>query len=184
MWPWKKRDPSPVRTALTPELLLLEFDDKLTRQGRLKAPNGFLARERVELGLPRAEIDEILAFASGFAMDLIERDGNFAPFAVTLTPAGVPALVLVNFEGPTSGQAEVDRLVAVFRAERVDYRAVAIASDYTMPGTSDEVFRAFLEHRLHPPVLAVRPYRWEGRRLRVDEVEELEGIRQVFPESD
>lgn len=185
MWPWKKQVAPPAQTGLASEVIQLELDDTLTRSGAyLNPPAGCVARKRVELGIPRAEIDEILASAYWFAADVIQADGHFAPFAITLTPAGVPSLILVNFEGPEAGQPEVDRLVAVLRARKMNYRAIAIGTDYTFAGAPHWFIRVFVEHRLHPPVLGVREYWWKRGRLHVDAAAELKGILQVFSDQD
>jgi hypothetical protein len=120
------------------------------------------------------ELHDVLGTALGMAQEHLEQNGGFLPFGVTLSDDGELRLVLVTppepdagqgaegegdeFEGVYDAEAMLDDLVELLRQGREDIRALAIASDVTLPEHGSDGIHAAAEHRTGGLMAAVLPY--------------------------
>lgn len=120
------------------------------------------------------ELHDVLGTALGMAQEHLEQNGGFLPFGVTLADDGELRLVLVTppepvpEDGDTSGgdefesvyeaEAMLDDLVELLRQGREDIRALAIASDVTLPEHGSDGIHAAAEHRSGGLMAAILPY--------------------------
>jgi hypothetical protein len=122
------------------------------------------------------ELHDVLGTALGMAQEHLEQNGGFLPFGVTLADDGELRLVLVTPPEPAAGAGEgdefdgdgldgdydaeamLDDLVELLRQGREDIRALAIASDVTLPEHGSDGIHAAAEHRTGGLMAAILPY--------------------------
>lgn len=119
------------------------------------------------------ELHDVLGTALGLAQEHLEQNGGFLPFGVTLTDDGELRLVLVTppapegegdgasedeLDGDFDAEAMLDDLVELLRQGRDDIRALAIASDVTLPDHGSDGIHAAAEHRSGGLMAAILPY--------------------------
>jgi hypothetical protein len=127
---------------------------------------------------PRDELDGLLNHLFGFAVQQIERHGEFFPFAAAVAADGELRAVLpqMDEEHPQSTDV-IDDLYRVLSAKAAsgEIRAAGVCVDVlvTLPdtGTKTDALRADLEHAADDPVRVFLPYR--KKRLRGYEWGEL-----------
>ena len=115
------------------------------------------------------ELHDVLGTALGMAQEHLEQNGGFLPFGVTLGDDGELRLVLVTppvavgdgeLEGDGGFDAEsmLDDVIELLRQGREGYRAVAVASDVTLPEHGSDGIHAAAEHRSGGLMAAILPY--------------------------
>ncbi|WP_334170225.1 hypothetical protein [Sinomonas sp.] len=117
------------------------------------------------------ELHDVLGTALGMAQEHLEQNGGFLPFAVTLDDDGELRLVLVTPPAPTGeegsegetpsdldAEAMLADLVELLRQGRDGTRAVAIASDVSLPEHGSDGIHAAAEHRDGGLLAAILPY--------------------------
>ncbi|MCH6471735.1 hypothetical protein [Sinomonas terrae] len=113
------------------------------------------------------ELHDVLGTALGMAQEHLEQNGGFLPFAVTMDDDGELRLVLVtppspetegDLEGDYDAEAMLDDLVELLKQGRENIRALAIASDVTLPENGTDGIHAAAEHRDGGLLAAVLPY--------------------------
>lgn len=114
-------------------------------------------------GTVLGELHDVLGTALGMAQEHLEQNGGFLPFAVTLNDDGELRLVLVtppepDDDGDLDAEAMLNDLVELLRQGREDIRALAIASDVTLPEHGSDGIHGAAEHRDGGLLAAVVPY--------------------------
>ncbi|MFH5879947.1 hypothetical protein [Arthrobacter sp. NA-172] len=109
------------------------------------------------------DVREALGAALATAQEHLEQNGGFLPFAVTLADDDELRLVLVtpgepDPEGNVDTEAMLADILELLRQGREGYRAVAIASDVTLPEHGSDGIHAAAEHRSGGLMAAVIPY--------------------------
>jgi hypothetical protein len=127
---------------------------------------------------PRDELDALLNHLLGFAVQQVERHGEFFPFAAAVAADGELRAVLPTMEDDRPQSTDViDYLYRVLTAEAASgaIRAAGVCADVlvTLPDTETETdaLRADIEHADADPVRVFLPYR--KKRLRGYEWGEL-----------
>ncbi|MEA5456415.1 hypothetical protein SPF06_16905 [Sinomonas sp. JGH33] len=137
--------------------------------------------EAPDAGAPKAspseddmlrELHDVLGTALAMAQEQLENNGGFLPYGVTLADDGELRLVLVappegeagsgedddELDGDLDAEAMLTDLVELLRQGRGAYRAVAFASDVTLPDHGTDGIHAAAEHRGGGLLAAVLPY--------------------------
>lgn len=109
------------------------------------------------------DVRETLGAALATAQEHLEQNGGFLPFAVTLADDDELRLVFVTPGDPDAeGNVDTETMLAdileLLRQGREGYRAVAIASDVTLPDHGSDGIHAAAEHRSGGLMAAVVPY--------------------------
>ncbi|MDQ4504258.1 hypothetical protein [Sinomonas sp. ASV322] len=113
------------------------------------------------------ELHDVLGTALAMAQEQIEKNGGFLPYGVTLADDGELRLVLVAPPEPEDDEdpeADLDAdvmladLVELLRQSRGTYRAVAFATDVTLPDHGSDGIHAAAEHRGGGLLAAILPY--------------------------
>ncbi|MGW9415422.1 hypothetical protein [Arthrobacter cupressi] len=119
------------------------------------------------------ELREVLGAALGTAQEHMEQNGGFLPFGVTLAEDGGLRLVMISpgepdAEGNIDAEAMLSDVIELLRQGREGYKAVAFASDVTLPEHGTDGIHAAAEHRGGGLMAAVVPYdvTAEGFRFR------------------
>lgn len=128
------------------------------------------------------DLDELLDASLPFAQDMLDRHGEFFPYAVAITASGETK----NLAGdPGEGEepssvAVLQVLVEGLRAERDTLRAAAVVSDVRLPD-SDAV-RVEVEHEEGQAIVVLLPYRKKRLRRGVEfgETRAGQGDRQIW----
>jgi hypothetical protein len=135
---------------------------------------------------PREELNELLNGAVDVAAELLEKDGEFEPFALALRNDGEVLHLTSELEGDDGMEPErvVDSLRASLREARTGYRATAIVADVTLEDETDQAMTAAIhiamEHALEEPVNCYIPYEFEGETLALADLVPEPGERFVF----
>ncbi|WP_120520660.1 hypothetical protein [Arthrobacter celericrescens] len=109
------------------------------------------------------ELREVLGAALGTAQEHMEQNGGFLPFGVTLADDGELRLVMIS-PGELDDEGNIDAgtmltdVIGLLRQGREGYRAVAFASDVTLPEHGTDGIHAAAEHRSGGLMAAVVPY--------------------------
>jgi hypothetical protein len=113
--------------------------------------------------LAAKELREVLGAALGAAQEHMEQNGGFLPFGVTLAEDGELRLVMVtpgelDSEGNIDAETMLADVIELLRQGRDGYKAVAFASDVTLPEHGSDGIHAAAEHRGGGLMAAVVPY--------------------------
>ena len=111
----------------------------------------------------QAELREVLGAALGTAQEHMEQNGGFLPFGVTLADDGELRLVMVSpgeldADGNLDAETMLSDVIELLRQGRDGYKAVAFASDVTLPEHGTDGIHAAAEHRSGGLMAAVVPY--------------------------
>jgi len=111
----------------------------------------------------QAELREVLGAALGTAQEHMEQNGGFLPFGVTLADDGELRLVMVSpgeldADGNLDAETMLADVIELLRQGRDGYKAVAFASDVTLPEHGSDGIHAAAEHRSGGLMAAVVPY--------------------------
>lgn len=109
------------------------------------------------------ELREVLGAALGTAQEHMEQNGGFLPFGVTLADDGELRLVMISpgeldADGNVDAETMLTDVIELLRQGREGYRAVAFASDVTLPEHGTDGIHAAAEHRSGGLMAAVVPY--------------------------
>lgn len=114
----------------------------------------------------RADLDSLLDALIRFAQEILEKHGEFYPFAATVTSEGTVEIVGADpgQEHPESQQV-IDLLYAGLegRVQQGGIRAAGVCLDVRLPDGSDAI-QVSLEHVMGDPMRVFLPYK--RRRLR------------------
>jgi hypothetical protein len=134
-------------------------------------------------------MDALLDHLLTYALEQVEKEGDFHPFAAAIDEEGELRMVGMEpaVEEP-SPQEIVDQLVESLRAaaERGEIRASGICANVTLPspdgGDEGEAEAALvqLEHRDDDPVDIALPYEAHGDHVHTGELVAGVGARRVF----
>lgn len=110
------------------------------------------------------DLDGLLDVALPFAQQMLDKHGEFFPYAVVLDGDGAPRMVAGDpGQGERPASLDVlDILLDGIRAQRDEIRAAALVSDVRL-AESDAV-RVELEHREGQALVAFLPYRKKRMR--------------------
>jgi hypothetical protein len=135
---------------------------------------------------PADDLDTLLNHLLQNALERLEEEGDFHPFAAAIDTDG--ELRMVGMEPETeepSPQEIVDQLVASLAAsaERGEIRASAVCANVTLPSDAGEAEAALvqLEHLEDDPVDIALPYELHGDHMHTGELVAGAGTRRVFP---
>ena len=134
---------------------------------------------------PRDELNELLNDAVEVAAELLEKDGEFEPFALALRQDG-EILHLSSEEQGDDLQPEqiVESLRSTLREARDAYRAVAVVADVTLEDDDSQAVSAAIhvamEHAAGEPVTCYVPYEFKGEALELAELVGEPGETFVF----
>jgi hypothetical protein len=127
------------------------------------------------------DLDGLLGSSLPFAQEMLDRRGEFFPYAARISLAGETQLIAGDpgeGEQPTS-VAVIQVLVEGLRAERDTLRAAAVVSDVRL-ADSDAV-RVELEHADGHAIVALLPYRKKLlRRIEYGQMTAGAGERQIW----
>jgi hypothetical protein len=135
---------------------------------------------------PADDLDALLDHLLHHALEQLEAEGDFQPFAAAIDTDGELRMVDVEPESeePTP-QAIVEQLAVSLAAAagRGEIRASAICANVTLPSEAGEAEAALvqLEHREDDPVDIALPYELHGDHLHTGELVSGVGKRRVFP---
>lgn len=118
------------------------------------------------------ELHDVLGTALAMAQEQLEKNGGFLPFGVTLADDGELRLVLVappeaedgegaeatEHEGDLDAEAMLADVIELLRQGREGCRAIAFASDVTLPEHGSDGIHAAAEHRDGGLLAAILPY--------------------------
>ena len=135
---------------------------------------------------PADDLDTLLDHLLQYAVERLEAEGDFHPFAAAIDADG--ELRMVGMEPETeepSPQEIVEQLGASLAAaaERGEIRASAICANVTLPSEQGDAEAALvqLEHREDDPVDVALPYELHGDHIHTGELVAGAGTRRVFP---
>lgn len=135
---------------------------------------------------PADDLDTLLDHLLQYAVERLEAEGDFHPFAAAIDADG--ELRMVGMEPETeepSPQEIVEQLGASLAAaaERGEIRASAICANVTLPSEEGDAEAALvqLEHREDDPVDVALPYELHGDHIHTGELVAGAGTRRVFP---
>ena len=134
---------------------------------------------------PTDDLDALLDHLLHLALEQLEADGDFHPFAAAIGSDG--ELRIVDPE-PESEEATPEEIVEQLAADlaaaagRGEIRASAICANVTLPNEAGEAQAALvqLEHREDDPVDIALPYELHGDHLHTGELVSGIGKRRVF----
>jgi hypothetical protein len=136
---------------------------------------------------PGDDLDALLDHLLTHAVERLEEEGDFHPFAAAIDEDG--ELRMVGMEPATdepSPQEIVDQLVESLAAaaQRGEIRAAAVCANVTLPGEDGKAEAAVvqLEHRDDDPVDIALPYELHGDHIHTGELIAGVGKHRVFPE--
>ena len=131
------------------------------------------------------DLDALLDHLLTHAVERLEEEGDFHPFAAAIDEDG--ELRMVGMEPATdepSPQEIVDQLVESLAAaaQRGEIRAAAVCANVTLPGDDGEAEAAVvqLEHRDDDPVDIALPYELHGDHIHTGELIAGVGKHRVF----
>jgi len=136
---------------------------------------------------PGDDLDALLDHLLSHAVERLEDEGDFHPFAAAIDEDG--ELRMVGMEPATdepSPQEIVDQLVESLAAaaQRGEIRAAAVCANVTLPGedgeADSEAALVQLEHRDDDPVDIALPYEAHGDHVHTGELVAGVGVRRVF----
>ncbi|WP_415855567.1 hypothetical protein [Sinomonas sp. G460-2] len=119
------------------------------------------------------ELHDVLGTALAMAQEQLEKNGGFLPFGVTLADDGELRLVLVappepeggtegggddELDGDLDAEAMLADVIELLRQGREGCRAIAFASDVTLPEHGSDGIHAAAEHRDGGLIAAILPY--------------------------
>ncbi len=108
------------------------------------------------------DLDRLADVTIAAARNFLDRNGQFIPFPMAVKADGELALIgLVQPDAPEYPVAQdvVDGIVDLFRDRRDSIRALAIASDVTIPSEAVDAIEVRLEHRDGIAITVLVPYR-------------------------
>lgn len=132
-----------------------------------------------------ADIDRLLNDALPFALQMLDRRGEFYPYAVKLAIGGDIAMVAGD-----PGQGEHSRSTDVLpmlyeglKSERETLRAAATVSDVRIDSPSSDAIRVEIEHREGLALGVFLPYAKKrlGRGLTYGDLQAAPGERRIWP---
>jgi hypothetical protein len=131
------------------------------------------------------DLDSLLNHLLQHALERVEAEGDFHPFAATIDTDGELRMVGMEPEDEEpSPQEIVEQLVASLAAAaaRGEIRASAICANVTLPseGGNAEAALVQLEHREDDPVDIALPYEHHGDHVHTGELVSGVGTRRVF----
>jgi len=134
---------------------------------------------------PTDDLDTLLNHLLHHALEQLEAEGDFHPFAAAIDTDGELRMVGMEPESEEpSPQEIVEQLGASLAAAagRGEIRASAICANVTLPGEAGEAEAALvqLEHREDDPVDIALPYEVHGDHLHTGELVSGVGTRRVF----
>lgn len=134
---------------------------------------------------PSDDMDALLDHLLTHAVERLEEDGDFHPFAAAIESDGELRLIVMEPEGDDpSPQELVDQLVAnlAAAAARGEIRASAVSANVTLPGEGGEAEAVVvqLEHRDDDPIDIALPYELHDDHIHTGELIAGVGKRRVF----
>ncbi|MDF2750210.1 MAG: hypothetical protein K0T00_1386 [Gaiellaceae bacterium] len=136
--------------------------------------------------IPTDDFDALLDHLLHHALEQLEAEGDFHPFAAAIDTDGElrPVEAQPESEEPTP-QELVEQLAVSLAAAagRGEIRASAICANVTLPSEAGEAEAALvqLEHREDDPIDIALPYELHGDHLHTGELVSGVGKRRVFP---
>ena len=135
---------------------------------------------------PADDLDALLDHLLHHALEQLEAEGDFQPFAAAIDTDGELQMVDAEPESDESPPQElVEQLAASLAAAagRGEIRASAICANVTLPSEAGAADAALvqLEHREDDPVDIALPYELHGDHLHTGELVSGVGKRRVFP---
>lgn len=134
---------------------------------------------------PGDDMDALLDHLLTHAIERLEEEGDFHPFAAAIDEDGDLRMVGMEPEsGEPSPQEIVDQLVASLAAaaERSEIRAAAVCANVTLPSDDGDAEAAVvqLEHRDDDPVDIALPYELHEDHIHTGELVAGVGKRRIF----
>ncbi|HEY4269816.1 MAG TPA: hypothetical protein VGM94_16660 [Galbitalea sp.] len=131
------------------------------------------------------DLDRLADVTIAAARNFLDRNGQFIPFPMAVKADGELALVgLTQPDTPEYPvvQDVVDGIVDLFRDRRDSIRALAIASDVTIPSEQVDAIEVRLEHRDGIAITVLVPYRADplDDSYEYDEPRAQEGERAIW----
>jgi len=128
------------------------------------------------------DLDGLLEACLPFAQEMLDKHGEFIPYASAITSSGETKLVAGDpgeGEQPSSA-AVLQVLVEGLRAERDTMRAAAVVSDVRL--SDSDAARVEVEHQEGQAIVVFLPYRKKRLRRGVEygEITAGQGDRQVW----
>ena len=137
---------------------------------------------------PADDLDALLDHLLHHALEQLEAEGDFQPFAAAVDTDGELRLVGAEQESESeepTPQELVEQLAVSLAAAagRGEIRASAICAHVTLPSEAGEAEAALvqLEHREDDPIDIALPYELHGDHLHTGELVSGVGKRRVFP---
>ena len=135
---------------------------------------------------PADDLDALLDHLLHHALEQLEDEGDFQPFAAAIDTDGELRTVDVEPESEEPTPQEIVEQLALSLAAaagRGEIRASAICANVTLPSEAGEAEAALvqLEHREDDPVDIALPYELHGDHLHTGELVSGVGKRRVFP---
>lgn len=128
------------------------------------------------------DLDRLLDESLPFARDLLERNGEFFPYAIALSTSGEfrPVAGDPGEGDQPSSVAVLQTLLDGLRGQTTENRAAAMVSDVRLPDS--DAIRVELEHSEGQAIVVLLPYRKKRLRKGVDygEVFASQGERQIW----
>jgi hypothetical protein len=134
------------------------------------------------------DLDRLLQEALGFARQLLAKNGEFFPYAVSLANNGATKMVAA-YEG-SEHPASTDLLAMLFaglHGQGPDLRGAAVVSDVRIKDPDSDAIRVEVEHREGVAMAVLLPYRIQkkllGREIAYGEMRLTDAERRIWPAS-
>lgn len=134
------------------------------------------------------DLDRLLQEALPLAKQLLAKNGEFFPYAVSLANSGATRLVAA-YEG-SEHPASTDLLRMLyegFLAQGAELRGAAIVSDVRIKDPDSDAIRVEVEHREGMAMAVLLPYRLQkkmfGREIAYGEMRGSPAERRIWPPS-
>jgi hypothetical protein len=133
----------------------------------------------------QADVDQLLNEALPFAQQMLDRRGEFYPYAVKMTAGGETGMVAAEpgqGEHPESTDV-LAMLYAGLASEREALRAAAAVSDVKIGSPPSDAIRVEIEHREGAALAVFLPYAKKplGRGVSYGDIRAASGERRIWP---
>ena len=133
---------------------------------------------------PGDDMDALLDHLLTAAVEQLEEEGDFHPFAAAIGEDGELRPFAAETDGDSSPQGRVDQLVAglAAAAARGEIRAAAVCANVTLPGEGGEAEAVVvqLEHRDDDPIDIALPYELHDDHIHTGELIAGVGRHRIF----
>jgi len=120
------------------------------------------------------EMDELLSHSLEAAIEFLEKNKQFYPFAFALSADGDISLQAIDTGQEFNNSSSlIVELKTALQSIREDLRAVALVADVTVNQTASSAIQVQIEHREGIAITVTAPYSFRGLFKKAVELDEL-----------